>query len=341
MDEDLSWSTHIKNVCAKATMTMLQIRKQVGKTWGLNAKICKWAYTALVRPILSYGCLVWLPGLRKDSNVRQLTKVQRKACVSILRAMHTTPTLGMELMVDLRPIEIHLKGIAMGSYRRLLQNGHWRLRPGELLKESNHCNMVEKLTRGLTNLRQKTDKLQNTDRQQTLFDTRIGDRKTLNETKFRPKPQDLGIINCFTDGSKGDNENTGSAFLNMHMNWKTDGFFRLKDYNTVYQAEVHAIKQAADNLLQKNIQDHKINFYIDNQAAIKSLGKLENKNVQVKETKSSLNKLGENNQVTLNWIPAHEDHKGNEIADRLAKRGSRVGVRGDDPPPSPPPGMCG
>ena len=33
----------------------------------------------------------------------------------------------------------------------------------------------------------------------------------------------------------------------------------------------------------------------------------------------ALNKLAEDNQVTILWIPGHRGIKGNEIADRLAK----------------------
>ena len=49
------------------------------------------------------------------------------------------------------------------------------------------------------------------------------------------------------------------------------------------------------------------------------------------ECKETLNKLGKNNKVTLNWIPGHEGHMGNEVADRLAKRGIHMYMEGPEP----------
>ena len=44
-----------------------------------------------------------------------------------------------------------------------------------------------------------------------------------------------------------------------------------------------------------------------------------------------MNKLGENNKITLNWIPGHSNYRGNEIADRLAKRGNKEKIFGPEP----------
>ena len=45
-----------------------------------------------------------------------------------------------------------------------------------------------------------------------------------------------------------------------------------------------------------------------------------------------LNKLCEyGNTVRLNWIPGHADQKGNDIADRLAKRGAEMCTLGISP----------
>ena len=66
-----------------------------------------------------------------------------------------------------------------------------------------------------------------------------------------------------------------------------------------------------------------IDFFIDNQAAIKALEQVSSNNLLVHETKLKLNDICKFNQVTLNWIPGHQGHRGNEIADRLAKLGGK------------------
>lgn len=49
------------------------------------------------------------------------------------------------------------------------------------------------------------------------------------------------------------------------------------------------------------------------------------------ETKMALNKLNVNNVVKLYWIPGHRGHRGNEIADHLAKRGAKTVKHGCEP----------
>ena len=51
---------------------------------------------------------------------------------------------------------------------------------------------------------------------------------------------------------------------------------------------------------------------------------LDNTKIKSKTTLEAvaLNKLGENNQVLIRWIPAHSGYLGNEKADSLAKRGA-------------------
>ena len=176
--------------------------------------------------------------------------------------MPSTPTMGMELITDLRPIDIHLKGLAINSYRRMLKNGYWRPQPGELLSPKNHSNIVTKLTRTIPLIKSETDKLTNTDRSERLFTSEIKQREVLNSQIMDPVPQDEDTINVFTDGSKADNK-VGAGYLARSTRGLTPGYNRLQDENSVFQAEITAIKMAADKLLDRQTTDKKIEFHID------------------------------------------------------------------------------
>ena len=128
-------------------------------------------------------------------------------------------------------------------------------------------------------------------------------------------------INIYTDGSK-TNEHVGSGFVIYRGNLETETHsIRLLAENTVYQAEIFAIKCGAEKLLEvigKN--DKYIKLFSDSQAALMSLNKWQIKSKLVYNTILSLNKLAKRVcRLELVWIKAHNNYKGNESADKLAK----------------------
>ena len=106
------------------------------------------------------------------------------------------------------------------------------------------------------------------------------------------------------------------------------GFYNLGKLTTVYQAELIAIQEAAYIMLIKEVRNKDIVFYVDNQAAIKTLGSYLIKSKVAAECKRMVNKLAEYNEVKIMWIPGHSGHMGNEVAYRLAKRGTSMKVQG-------------
>ena len=80
--------------------------------------------------------------------------------------------------------------------------------------------------------------------------------------------------------------------------------------------------EATAKLVEHKIKNKTVKFMVDSQSAIKALTNFTTKDSLVLQCKLNLNRLGEANTVTLQWIPGHEGHMGNEVADRLAKRGA-------------------
>jgi hypothetical protein len=72
---DLSWKTHIQNICGKALKNLGFIRRIVGRS--SNEKVKERCYFALVRPHLEYAASIWDPE-QKDL-IKELDKIQRKA----------------------------------------------------------------------------------------------------------------------------------------------------------------------------------------------------------------------------------------------------------------------
>ena len=166
----------------------------------------------------------------------------------------------------------------------------------------------------------------------TNFQTSILPRAEMNRSIIRPKPTRPKTIYVFTDGSRFNNM-SGCGFIikNYENTLHISGFEQLGKLATVYQAELQALTIATQNLLYKAPVNQNIYFFIDNQAVIQSVGKYEIKSKQILECKKLLNKLAVDNTLTILWIPGHEGHLGNEVADRLAKLGVQRVVNGPEP----------
>ena len=60
-DAKLTWNLHIDRRLKKAYISYEQCRRTVGKTWGMKPKVVMWIYTAVIRPMIAYGAVVWWP----------------------------------------------------------------------------------------------------------------------------------------------------------------------------------------------------------------------------------------------------------------------------------------
>jgi hypothetical protein len=120
LDSKLLFREHFAEKLKKMKRMMMAFNMIVGKTWGVNPNHTKWLYERVCRPILTYACFVWAPRLLKYQYVEEEgRKAQRLALLLIAPVKGKTPTMGMEIIHDYPPLEIHLTGEVIKAAVRL------------------------------------------------------------------------------------------------------------------------------------------------------------------------------------------------------------------------------
>ncbi|GBL79359.1 hypothetical protein AVEN_92554-1 [Araneus ventricosus] len=159
-----------------------------------------------------------------------------------------------------------------------------------------------------------------------LFKSLCGDMDSLHTTledritHGGQVPSNRTPIEVYTDGSK-INDQTGSAFCvianeAITKTWKA----KLRPANTVFQAEMLALKAAIE---WANTANEDVNIWSDSESRIQALKSF---NVKSKITQEAQMTLLENARIRLDWVKAHIGIKGNEIADTLSKEATTDGI---------------
>ena len=94
IDGKLRWGPHIKKIQAKMAAQTMALTKVTTFTWGATLNKARQMYTAVVRPAMTYGAVVW--HLPKGSKIKspepaaKLTTLQNKCLRSITEAYKAT-----------------------------------------------------------------------------------------------------------------------------------------------------------------------------------------------------------------------------------------------------------
>ena len=331
LDTKLSWRKHLDSKVKAAKFKLLKVRNAMGKLWGTRPLETRWIYTGIIRPAFSYGALVWARVSRLKTAIAAMTKVNRLALMSTSYYRRSTPTAGLEVILDVMPLHIYLQYEACLALNRthFTKSGtgnliHRRIIPG------GHREFCQRL------LDQLDLELIQSDR---IIPRHIWERYFLldKESFLTGKPNTMapGSFSIYTDGS-GKDELFGGGFAaykdNVSANSEvSNNIFHLGADSSVFQGEVYAIKAAAlwikDRLMGKTIT-----IYSDSRAALCALNKTKIKSELVLETRQALAKAGQVNRITLKWVKAHKGHEGNERADELAKLGANPQTLCEDTP---------
>ena len=122
LDSKLKFTEHVKCKVIKAKRLLMSLRNAIGKLWGPSPKLIKWAYTCVVRPMISYGAYVW--GHRAANLEAELVKIQRLAILATTYIPRSAPTKGLEVIYGWMPLHLHVR--MMGSRSSFRINGAFR-----------------------------------------------------------------------------------------------------------------------------------------------------------------------------------------------------------------------
>lgn len=309
LDSKLTWKRNTEERRKKALNAFYTCKKTFGSRWGMRPHIIHWMYTAIIRPILTYGALVWWHATETKSYLSNLTKVQRLACMGITGARRSTPQAALEVILNLLPIEIHIKSIAAKSAIRLREAKVWKQ------QLYGHGNILEQF--------RSVKSITTTDYISPYMDFRV---PFFTKIPTREEWESNSVINAediqiFTDGSKME-QGTGSGIYCESL--QIDESHRLSNDCSVFQAEIFAIEMALKNINTRNIPEDRITIFVDSQAAIKALRNNVVKSTAVSRCRNELIRAATRHQVNICWVPGHCNIEGNEKADELARKGSNM-----------------
>ena len=328
LDSKLNFNEHITNITKKATASLMQCRRAVGPTWGMSPKTCKWMYTAVIRPILSYCCSIWIRATQTDINARKLKRVQALALRMMSGAMPSTPFIALNHLTNTSDIILFLRGEAAKGSSRLQAYGSLTLETIAFRKGTikNHTTINKQFMADL-NIPPKAER-------DLSIPTMMLERHFTVTTpgtdtiEYRNSLQNIidnipnETITCYTDGSRTDSGSGAGYTITTDNNNTTldERSFKLPDYCTVYQTELTAIIEACKYL--STYTNTHIIIWSDSLSSIQAISSLSTRSRTTRDCYDTLNALGSTNTLEIRWIAAHIGLWGNEKADELAKIGT-------------------
>jgi ribonuclease HI len=237
----------------------------------------------------------------------------------------------MEIIFNLMPLDIFVKGIAAKTYLRCkeLVKSDWT--PSK--KKVGHIRWIQKQFKRVPWLEAPNDRMIPKINWQKGFKV---DKKSFERGE---DISGLGKIKVYTDGSKM-NGKVGAGVVAMgtidvrhgHDNscieWTEQE--HMGERATVFQAEVYAIELACDELMERGAQ-YPVTIFSDSQAAIQAINNPLIKSKMVMQAINKLNEVAEFTRVDIRWIKAHDNKRGNEIADNQAKEATELVVEAPEP----------
>ena len=318
LDYRLWWTQHISNKIAKAKGLLMKLASIIHSYWGPKPKLLRWAYTGIVRPVLSYASMIWAHEAETPGHEKALRRLNRLAMNTIVRVPRSTPTRAMEIVLGILPLHLHILQTGFATYTRL------RIPP--ITWEG----IIPNLTHAISHLKFWEYQTLEFDLQESLLESddcfmpNIDNKFTIDGESFIDMASRQGFVDCnvYTDGSKTDEKVGAGVFIVRDGARVIETCFRLPPHATVFQAETMAIREAARVLQVMPSLTH-VKLFVDSQAVLRAMQGLNIHSKLLHQTIQELNKITASS-ITFVWTKAHIGTFGNEKADKMAKAGAEL-----------------
>ena len=313
LDSRLKWSSHLTQKINKSKRAIMRIRDSMGKMWGTAPKLLKWAYEGIIIPALSYGCAVWSRACQDGNNAKKLSTLNRLMMLTMMPLRRSTPTMGLEVLLHIPPLDIRIKEQALNEMLRIIPHNRTRW---------DGCGI-----RGKGHIKDLTSKLETLGVSKFDFDSTktilLKREFTIDLESFK---SGLPVTNkdylAFTDGSKlNQHTGYGLGIFSKNMSLLADEKGYLGPKNSVFQGEIIGIDKVCSKI--QEIGAGNVTIFSDSQAAIAALANWKITSKTVEKCVKNLNLLSKNTNVEIKWVRSHSNFDGNEYADLMAKLGTK------------------
>ncbi|GBO05657.1 hypothetical protein AVEN_146498-1 [Araneus ventricosus] len=242
IDDKLNFATHLSAIKNKSLILHQGLKNVAGTIWGLRENIRRQLYLTVVEKVILYASAAWAHNLTARQQ-KVLSSIQRKFLLNIRGAYNSSPTTALQVIEGLMPLHIKAKmQSTLVRVGRLCRNcvyegihfdheSYEQPSPPSKIHPA-HFSLEDRISHG------------------------------------GQVPSNRTPIEVYTDGSK-KNDQTGSALCAIAneaitKTWKA----KLIPANTVFQAEMLALKAAIE---WANTANEDVNIWSDSESGLQAL----------------------------------------------------------------------
>ncbi|KAH7944439.1 hypothetical protein HPB52_019659 [Rhipicephalus sanguineus] len=266
----------------------------------------------VVLPALTYASPIWWSESRVDCRLyARMVSIQRIVLLALTGAFRTTNTAALQVSMQAAPIDLELERLnaefRLFALRRHVAFGSLRYRP-EWVALPHKAAVPHPSLPALAPFR------------------RLSCRAACNVCRAPG-------IHIYTDGSY-TNLSAGAAYVVLDPNPSIIrvGRYRLLHATSAYAAEVVAFMEALRHVLEVRYTS-RVAIYTDCLSVLQAITSPQNVEPHVMEIRQLLNNIRRRPPIHLCHVPGHSGVFGNEVADHLSQRATRVGLLGRLPSP--------